>query len=133
MISLFIGANFATGRAESGFAGEGDNPFFVTRRADVTGVAALRVAAAHHLLHGFLHVGPLVSRYLFLSLVPPLGTMVYEDLAKAIATVLCRRMKQQDCRRSKGGDGQHSLAGVGKTGILADRTLELLGVVQPCL
>jgi hypothetical protein len=39
-------------------------------------------------------------------------------------------VKQQNCRRSKGGDGQHSLAGVNETDIIADRVFRLLGMVH---
>jgi hypothetical protein len=38
-------------------------------------------------------------------------------------------LKQQDCRRSKDDDGQHALAGVSKTAIIADRIFGLLSMV----
>ena len=65
------GANFPTGRAEPGLAGEGDNPFFMTPQADIASVATLRITTAHHLFDYILHLSPFVSWYLLLTIIPP--------------------------------------------------------------
>lgn len=91
---------------------EEDYSFLMALRAEVTSAAALRVAATHHLFDRLLHVGSLVSRYLLPAIIPPAFPVGNEDLAESVATLLCRRMKQQGCRCSIGGDDQHPLAGV---------------------
>ena len=101
----------------------------MTLRADIASVATLRITTAYHLFDCLLYVGLLVGRNLSPAIIPPAFPVVDKDFPKPVTTVLCRRMKQQDCRRSKGGDGQHSLAGVNETDIIADRVFGLLSVV----
>jgi len=55
--------------------------------------------------------------------------VVDKNLPKAVAAVLCRRVKQQSRHFSIGGNGQHALAGVSVRDIIADRIFGLLSVV----
>ena len=59
--------------------------------------------------------------------------MVDEDLAEAVATVLRRRMKQQEGHFLACGNSQHLLTGVSETAIIADKVLRLLCVVRGSL
>jgi hypothetical protein len=117
-VDPFIGPDFATAGAKAGLARERHQPFLIAVGADIAGKTIVGIAAANHLFDHFLDVGPLVSRNLFPAVVPPPLPVVVEDLAKAIATVFRRRIKQQYSRCPISGDDQHALAGVGETCII---------------
>ena len=101
----------------------------MTLRADIARVATLRITTAHHLFDCLLYVGALVGRNLFPAIIPPTLSVINEDLAESVTSVLRRGMKQQDCRCSIDGVDQHSLVGVGETGIIPDRAFRLSGMV----
>ena len=90
----------AAAGTEACLAGERDYPFLMALRADVASVATLRVTTAHHLFDCFLHMAPLVRRYFFPAIIPPLLPVVDKDLPKAVAAVLRGRMKQHEGRRT---------------------------------
>lgn len=98
--------------------------------AELADVAALRITTAHHLFDHLLHVGSLVSWYIFPTVIPPAFPKGDKYLLKAVAAVLRRRLKQQSRHFSIGGNGQRALAGVSVRDIIADRILGLLSVVR---
>jgi hypothetical protein len=87
-VDPLVCSDFATGRAEARFAGEGNQPLLITVGADIASITMVRIAATHHLFDDFLHVDALVGREVLPVIIPPPFPLVAEDLAKAVGAVL---------------------------------------------
>lgn len=94
--------------------------------ADIAGLTALWITAAHHLFNCFLNIVPLVSQYPFPVIIPPPFPMVDKYLAELVAAVLRERLKQQSRHFSIRGNGQHALAGINVRDIIEDTIFGLL-------
>ena len=98
VVDPVVHPDFATGRAETGLAGEWNSQLVLAAGADVKSVASIGVTAQQQALNDLIDVGALVWRNLiFQAEVTPAVPVIEEDLAEAVVaggiTCTARRRK----------------------------------------